>query len=97
MSACGSLPTAIETGKEDVGYLVFVTQSKYSGATLNVKVDNTEFAANPVKAKKSTYKGTGYSVQPGKRHITVTDSKGNVIYQKYLFISTQESKQIQLP
>lgn len=94
---CGSLPVAQQSGKEDVAYLLFVTQGQYRRQNVSVVIDGTEFVATPVKASKSQTKGKIYSASTGNRLIEVKNNKGEVIYKKRLFLSTQETKQIILP
>ncbi|MCR5394217.1 MAG: hypothetical protein K6E86_02335 [Bacteroidales bacterium] len=97
MTACGSMPIAQQSGKEDTCSLVFVSQGQHVGEMVSVQLDNTSFEAKTVSYKKATRKGIAYSVAPGTRSITVKDEQGNVIYSKKIFLSTQETKQIQLP
>ncbi len=97
MGCRSNLPVAQETGKEDMAYLLFVSGSEYANKDVQVTVDNgNPFTARVVKQKKSSRKGTQYGVATGTRNLKVT-CDGNVIYQKKLFLSTQEVKQIILP
>lgn len=92
-----NFPVAQESGKDDVAYLLFVGQSQYGGKDVVVTIDNaTPFTAKVVKAKKSNRRGTQYGIATGTRDIKVT-SNGQTIYQKKIFVSTQEVKQIVLP
>lgn len=97
MTGCGSLPVAQQSGKDDMAALLFVSQKEYAGENLSIQLDDTQFEAKAVKAKKANRKGTVYSVAPGSRHLIVKDNHGEVLYDKMIFLSTQETKQIQLP
>lgn len=92
-----NFPVAQESGKEDMAYLLFVGQNQYGGKDVEVTIDNAApFTAKVVKAKKSNRRGTQYGIATGTRDIKVT-SEGKTIYQKKIFVSTQEVKQIVLP
>lgn len=94
-----SFPVAQQTGKEDMAYLVFVgpRQTYGNGSKLvQVDVDGTKFDAKVVKPKVANRKGTQYGVATGNRHVTVMFN-GNTIYSKQLFLSSQETKVINLP
>jgi hypothetical protein len=94
-----SFPVAQQTGKEDMAYLVFVgpRQTYGNGSKLvQVDVDGTKFDAKVVKPKTANRKGTQYGVATGNRHVTVTFN-GEMIYSKQLFLSSQETKVINLP
>ena len=92
-------PVAQQTGKEDMAYLVFVgpRQTYGNGSKLvQVDVDGNKFDAEVVKPKTANRKGTQYGVAPGNRHVTVKFN-GETIYSKRLFLSSQETKVINLP
>ena len=92
-------PVAQQSGKEDLAYLVFVgpLQTYGNGSRpVQVDVDGTKFDAKVVKPKTANRKGTQYGVATGRRNITVS-FKGQTIYQKQLFLSSQETKIINLP
>ena len=90
-------PVAQETGKDDVAYLIFVSASDAKNKVVDVTVDGkTTFEAKTVKNRKSNRRGTQYSVQTGKRHVKVA-FEGQTLYDKYVFLSTQEVKEITLP
>lgn len=95
MSGCKA-PVAQQGGKEDIAYLLFVSPSQYSGKVVQVSVDDTSFDAKVVKEKRSKRKGSQYGIATGNRNIKVT-SEGKVLYQKKIFVSAQEVKQILLP
>ncbi|MBP3467085.1 MAG: hypothetical protein J6K01_05680 [Paludibacteraceae bacterium] len=90
-------PVTQSSGKENIAYLIFVSVSNKPNSMVEVTVDgNTVFTAETVKEKKSNNKGTTYAVAPGKRTVRVTDN-GNVLYDKVIFLSSQETKKILLP
>jgi hypothetical protein len=94
-----SFPVAQQSGKEDMAYLVFVGPKetyKNGDILVQVEVDGTQFDAKVVKPKVANRKGTQYGVATGKRNVTVRKD-GQVIYQKQLFLSSQETKIINLP
>jgi len=91
------LPVAQQGGKEDAAYLLFVGQEEYGGKQVQVSIDDAApFTAEVVKAKKANRRGTQYAITTGTRNLKVT-SEGKTLYQKKIFVSTQEVKQIMLP
>ena len=94
-----SFPVAQQSGKEDMAYLVFVgpRQTYGNGSKLvQVDVDGKQFDARVVKPKTANRKGIQYGVATGRRNVTVKFN-GQTIYQKQLFLSSQETKIITLP
>ena len=92
-----NFPVAQQSGKEDMAYLLFVSDKEYANKEIQVSIDNAQpFAAKVVKQKKSNRRGVQYGVGTGSRSIKVS-YEGKVLYQKKLFLSTQEVKQIILP
>lgn len=94
-----SYPVAMQTGQEDMAYLVFVgAQEKYGNGkyTVQVDIDGTKFDAKVVKPKVANRKGFQYGVGLGNRHLKVT-FQGQTVYEKQIFLSTQETKVINLP
>ena len=95
-TACKT-PVAQQSGKEDMAYLLFVSPKEYAGKEVTVALDNQKpFTVKVVKEKSAKRKGTQYGVKTGPRSIKVT-SGGKTLYQKKIFVSTQEVKQIILP
>ncbi|MBO6012703.1 MAG: hypothetical protein J6P82_04205 [Bacteroidales bacterium] len=95
--SCGSLPVSQQSGADDVAYLLFVSPDQYKGENVSVQLDGTTFQAEVVSEKKAHRKGTAYRVAPGTRSLTVKDNQGKILYQKQIFLSTQETKKILLP
>lgn len=92
-----NFPVAQESGKEDIAYLLFISPNQYAGKEVQVKVDNNApFTAKVVKAKKANRRGSQYGIAVGTRTLTVSYNSKN-IFQKKIFVSTQEVKQITLP
>lgn len=95
-TACKT-PVAQQSGKEDVAYLLFVSPNEYAGKEVTVVLDNQKpFSVKVVKEKSAKRKGTQYGVKTGPRSIKVI-SGDRILYQKKIFVSTQEVKQIILP
>lgn len=96
-SCKANFPVAQQSGKEDIAFLLFVSPDEYAGEKVQVSIDDAQpFTAKVVKQKKANRKGTQYGVLTGPRAIKVS-CDGKIIYQKKLFLSTQEVKQIILP
>ncbi|MCD8237407.1 MAG: hypothetical protein LUD00_12385 [Prevotellaceae bacterium] len=96
-SCRANLPVAQQSGKEDISYLLFVSQKEFQNKTVQVTIDNsTTFEAKVVSAKKSNRRGQQYGITIGTKNIKVT-YEGQTLYQKKIFLSTQEVKQIILP
>lgn len=92
-------PVAQQSGKEDIAYLLFVGPLKTYGngsKPVQVDVDGNKFDAKVVKPKTANRKGTQYGVATGRRNVTVMFN-GQIVYQKQLFLSSQETKIINLP
>lgn len=97
MGCRAHLPVAQESGKEDMAFLLFISPKQYVGKKVQVKVDEaTPFMAKVVKEKTSNRRGLQYGISTGARVLTVT-YEGKTLYQKKIFVSTQEVKQIILP
>ena len=90
-------PVVQQGGKEDIAYLLFVSPNAYAGKKVEVTIDNVDpFTAKVVKQRKADVKGTQYGIATGTRLIKVSH-EGKLLYQKKIFVSTQEVKQIILP
>lgn len=95
--SCKTLDTQ-QSGKEDMAYLLFVSLDRYAGNEIFVTLDNNPtFSAIVEHDNNSNFNGTRYGVNIGTRNIKVVDNNNNVIYQKKIFLSTQEIKKIVLP
>lgn len=90
-------PVAQQSGREDIAYLLFISPKQYAGKEVTVTLDTqTPFEAKVIKEKFARSKGKQYGVHTGKRKIKVT-YEGRTLYDKYIFISSQETKHILLP
>lgn len=96
-SCKANFPVAQQSGKEDMAYLLFISDNQYAGEDVQVSVDNAQpFTAKVVNAKKANRRGTQYGIATGARTLKVS-YEGKVVYEKKIFVSTQEVKQIILP
>lgn len=92
-----NMPVAQQSGKEDVAYLLFVSQSgEYKSKTVQVDIDGNKYNAEVVKLKNSNRRGTQYSCPTGTHTLKVT-YEGRILYNKKVFLSTQQIKNITLP
>lgn len=90
-------PIAQQSGKEDIAYLLFVSSNEYAGEKVEVYIDDAQaFTAKVVKLKNANRRGTQYGINTGTRSLKICH-QGKTIYQKKIFVSTQETKQIILP
>lgn len=97
LGSCAKYPVEQAGGQEDVAYLLFVSMDKLAGQEVSVSVDGkTSFMANVIKQKNTRRKGVQYAIATGARSVVIT-YEGKVVYQKKLFLSSQEVKQIILP
>lgn len=81
---------------EDVSYLQFITMSKQHPKSVNVYIDdNQPFDAKVNRINPHTIKGDVYMVSKGKHRIRVMD-KSNLLYDSVVFLSLQETRQIQI-
>lgn len=97
---CGcraNLPVSQQSGKEDIAFLLFVSAKEYKNKDVTVTLDEaTPFTARVVNARKANRRGTQYGVGVGTHQLTVS-SGDRTIYNKQIFLSTQEVKTITLP
>ena len=100
-TGCARYPIETSSGKEDVAYLLFISQEGvYAKKDVTINIDGkTTFTVQPIKAKRGSekLKGSQYKVAPGRRKVVVTDKKGDTIYSREIMLSTQDTKQILLP
>lgn len=99
LSSCGVGSYSVSSGKADEGMISFVSESK---TPITVTVDNESHDVCTVKTKawrkdrniKKTAQNTIF-LTPGQHNIVVT-MNGKEVYNKKVFISTQEHKVIEL-
>lgn len=90
-------PVEQASGSEDIAYLLFISPNEMAGKTVSVSISGIpQFEAKVVKAKKSNRKGTTYAIPVGRKKIKVTIG-ARVVYEKEIFVSSQETKTITLP
>lgn len=99
LTACRAhMPVAQQSGKEDIAFLLFVSQSgQYHKKDLTVNIDNQTYTAKGVKSKTSIRRGTQYTAPTGTHQLTVKSVDGQTLYSKKVFLSVQEVKIITLP
>lgn len=96
LSGCKVGVISTEGGMPNEAYLYFWSNNKHN-KDVQVTIDgNLTFEAKVKKLKKHNVRKEMYAVEPGKRLVEVRRD-GEVIYRKQLFLSTQETKKIQIP
>ncbi len=95
-SGCSVGKVASTQGLSDQAYLVFISNTKYNKPVQVALDGSTTFNAKVFKDGKWNIKGDTYSVATGTRSIVVT-SNGKTLYDRNIFLSTQETKEILLP
>lgn len=84
-------------GLENEAFLIFLgNPTNYrSGIEVNID-DNTSFTAEVQKNHSDRPKGKVYAISTGAHVVSVVHN-GEMIYQKRIFVSAQETKKIVLP
>lgn len=98
LGACSVGRTTESRGLENQAYLQFVrgNTDKYSDG-VDVFIDDAQpFRAKVDKVDSRTVKGNTYVIQSGKRYLRV-EYHGNVLYEKDIIVTTQETRKVQLP
>lgn len=98
LSSCKTGTFTSEYGKEDIAYVFLTSSGDMAGKTVLVQIDDANsFEMKVRKAKQSTEKhnGKAFSIMPGTRHMKIT-YKGQLIYEKDIFVSSQQTKLINL-
>lgn len=94
--SCGGIKT-LSRGLESDSFLEFVGKPSNYGDGVEVKVDsNPIFKAEVNKKKDTKVRGTVYAISTGQHNLKVF-SKSQLIYQKQIFVTAQETKTIELP
>jgi hypothetical protein len=90
---------SLSSGIENEGFLEFIysnPKQTYEGG-VNVSIDEkTTFIATVNKDKIKSSKGNIYSISSGTHTISVS-YKGEILYKKQVFISSQQTIKIKLP
>lgn len=96
LQGCKVGTVASTQGLSDQAYLVFISNSKYNKPVQVALDGSTTFNAKVFKDGKWNIKGDTYAVATGNRRLVVT-SNGETLYDRNVFLSTQETKKIMLP
>ena len=85
------------SGLENEAFLVFLGDpaNYQSGVEVNID-DNTSFSAEVQKNHSNRPMGKVYAISTGPHVVSVVHN-GEMIYQKQIFVSAQETKKIILP
>lgn len=85
------------SGLENEAFLVFLGDPENYDAGVEVTIDEeTSFSAQVQKKHSDRPKGKVYAISTGQHLVSVLHNN-EVIYQKRIFVSTQETKKIILP
>ncbi|WP_321479221.1 hypothetical protein [uncultured Bacteroides sp.] len=95
-SGCKVGNVASSQGLSDQAYLYFVSTQKYKEPVMVTIDSSTSFEAQVGKEKKFKIKGSAYAVATGKRHVVVKQNN-RILFERDLFLSTQETKRVVLP
>lgn len=98
LAGCKTGVFTSEYGKEDVAFISLVSSDALANKDVEVYIDeNAPFTVHVQKSKQSTVKHNGklFSIMPGKRHMKIVYN-GETIYEKDIFVSSQQTKLINL-
>lgn len=98
LQSCKTGTFASEYGKDDMAYIAITSSGQFAGKKVIVDIDKaTSFTIKVQKAKQSTEKHNGnlYGIKTGKRHVVVSYN-GQILYDKVIFVSSQQTKIINL-
>lgn len=85
------------SGLENEAFLVFLGTPENYDSGVEVNIDGkTTFSAEVQKKHNDRPKGKVYAISPGQ-HLVSVSHNNEIIYQKRIFVSTQETKKITLP
>lgn len=96
LTGCKVGNVAVSQGLSDQSYLYFVSTHKYPEPVKVTLDKGTTFDATVVRERKATVKGNTYAVSTGKHRVSVS-YQGKTIWEREVFLSTQETKKIVLP
>lgn len=96
LSGCAMVNTST-SGLTNESFLEFIgNPQKYKGG-VDVTIDEaTSFKALVYNREPDRTKGKVYAIPTGKHLVTVT-FQNNVIYKQQIFLSTQETRKVELP
>jgi hypothetical protein len=96
LNSCGGTKTSFQ-GLASESYLEFIGKPNHYPEGVEVIVDDKpSFIAKVYKDKVVRMRGEIYSIKTG-RHMLKVKYQNQIIFNKEIFISTQESKKIILP
>ena len=97
ISGCTTGVRTLSKGLDNNSYLEFIGDpDKYANGVTVVIDDNTQFTAFVNKPNAKKPKGSVYAIKDGQHTISVS-SNSKVLYLQRVFISSQETRQINLP
>lgn len=94
---CGTGNFAKSTGLTDMGYMMFVSQKQIDGAFASID-DAAPVKIKVLKKTESLNKRTKnmIPISVGTHALTIKDKNGNILWNQKVFISTQETKEIEI-
>ena len=96
LTSCGGTKTA-SRGLTNESYLEFIGKPSYYSEGVQVVVDeNIPFVAKVYNDRVGRLRGEVYAISTGSHNLKVY-FENKLIYNKQIFITTQESKKIILP
>ncbi|MEI6556668.1 MAG: hypothetical protein WCL70_13840 [Paludibacter sp.] len=96
LSGCGMIKTS-SSGLEKESFLEFIGNPQTYKEGVEVNIDNkTTFKAEVFNNHTSRTKGKVYAISTGQ-HVVSVSYNNTVIYKKQIFLSTQETRKIELP
>ena len=96
LASCGGIKTA-SRGLANESYLEFIGKKSIYSNGVQVTIDeNTPFTAKVYNDRVGRLRGEVYAITTGAHTLKVYLDK-NLIYNKQIFITSQESKKIILP
>lgn len=97
LAGCSVGRTTESRGLENESYLQFIKGQESYPKGVQVFVDDAEpFTAKVDKVNSRTVKGNVYTIKSGTRHLKVV-YQGEVLYEKDVVLSSQQTRSIQLP
>lgn len=95
LSSCKVGVMSESYGLEDKGFIQVVSDTKKDFVVLVID-DTKRFEVKVDKTKKMNVRGKKYTISTGKHNIKIYSQAGNLLYNKMVFISTQQSHVIKL-
>ncbi|MCT4599326.1 MAG: hypothetical protein N4A32_00295 [Marinifilaceae bacterium] len=95
LSSCKVGVMSESYGLEDNGFIQVVSDTKKEFVVLVID-DTKRFEVKVDKLRKMKVRGKKYTISTGKHNIKVYNQAGKLLYNKMVFISTQQSHVIKL-